>query len=83
MGNLASNKVYDWTKEDYAVSATMQAYFANFIKTGNPNSTGLPLWPATKTSKPVPVMRIDVKSAVEKDANENRYRTLEKLADKK
>jgi para-nitrobenzyl esterase len=83
MGNLASNKVYDWTKDDYAVSATMQAYFANFIKTGNPNSAGLPQWPATKTSKPVPVMHIDVKSGMEKDVNEKRYRTLEKLADKK
>src|SRR5207244_5158015 len=42
MGNLDSNKVYDWTPDDHKVSKVMQEYFANFIKTGNPNGTGLP-----------------------------------------
>ena len=83
MGNLKSNKVYAWTKDDYAVSATMQSYFANFIKTGNPNGAGVPNWTATKTSKPVPVMRIDVKTVLEKDAHESRYRLLERLAENK
>ena len=83
MGNLHYNKVYAWTKDDHAVSATMQAYFANFIKTGNPNGANLPNWPATKTSKPVPVMRIDVKTVLEKDAHEARYKLLEQIAEKK
>jgi len=83
MGNLPSNKVYAWTKDDYAVSATMQSYFANFIKTGNPNGVGVPNWTATKTSKPVSVMRIDVKTVLEKDAHESRYRLLERLAENK
>ena len=83
MGNLHYNKVYAWTKDDYAVSATMQAYFANFIKTGNPNGANLPNWPATKTSKPVPVMRIDVKTVLEKDAHEARYKLLEQIAEKR
>ena len=48
MGNLAGNKVYDWTPDDYKVSATMEDYFANFIKTGNPNGKGLPEWKANK-----------------------------------
>ena len=50
MGNLAGNKVYAWTPEDYKVSATMENYFANFIKTGNPNGKGLPEWRANKGS---------------------------------
>jgi len=83
MGNLHYNKVYAWIKEDYAVSAIMQSYFANFIKTGNPNGPGLPTWSATKTSKPVPVMRIDTKTVLQKDAHAARYQLLEKLADKK
>jgi para-nitrobenzyl esterase len=44
MGNLPANRVYDWQPDDYTVSSVMQAYFANFIITGNPNGTGLPTW---------------------------------------
>ena len=46
LGNLATNHVYAWTAADREVSATMEGYFANFIKTGNPNGPGLPHWPA-------------------------------------
>jgi para-nitrobenzyl esterase len=46
LGNLDGNQVYAWTEDDRAVSRRMQAYFVNFIKTGNPNSPGLPNWPA-------------------------------------
>ncbi len=45
LGNLDSNKVYAWTPEDYKVSKVMQEYFANFIKTANPNGPALPDWP--------------------------------------
>ena len=45
LGNLAYNKVYAWTPDDYQVSHQMQAYFAQFIKTANPNVPGAPVWP--------------------------------------
>jgi len=45
MGNLPLNPVYAWTPQDHAASKTMQGYFVNFIKTGNPNGAGLPEWP--------------------------------------
>ena len=45
LGNLDSNKVYAWTAEDHQISQLMQSYFANFIKSGNPNGPGLPEWP--------------------------------------
>ena len=35
-------------------------HFANFIKTGNPNSPGMPNWPVVTANAPVQVMRIDV-----------------------
>lgn len=46
LGNLDSNRVYAWTPTDHHVSQAMEGYFANFIKTGDPNGTGLPAWPA-------------------------------------
>jgi para-nitrobenzyl esterase len=81
MGNLRSNKVYAWTPDDYKVSRIMQQYFANFIKTGNPNGTGLPKWPATNSSKPVPAMHIDVNTRVVPDTHSDRHFVLEKLSD--
>jgi para-nitrobenzyl esterase len=45
LGNLDANPLYVWTADDRKVSATMSAYFANFIKTGNPNGRALPIWP--------------------------------------
>ncbi len=41
MGNLGTNKVYAWTPDDHKVSQQMQDYFANFIKSGNPNGKDL------------------------------------------
>ncbi len=34
------------TPEDEKAAQQMNAYWANFVKTGNPNGTGLPDWPA-------------------------------------
>jgi carboxylesterase type B len=52
MGNLATNTTYAWTPADYKVSATMESYFANFIKTGNPNGAALPKWNANTKRRP-------------------------------
>ncbi|WP_461488204.1 carboxylesterase/lipase family protein, partial [Pontibacter sp. HJ8] len=60
LGNLYSNKVYAWTPEDQQVSDVMLNYFANFIKTGNPNGKGLPVWPAANKGAKVQVLHIDV-----------------------
>jgi para-nitrobenzyl esterase len=73
MGNLSTNKVYAWTEDDYKVSSIMQEYFANFIKKGDPNTAGLPDWPAVSTGRPVPVMHIDVNTRVESGKHEERY----------
>ena len=79
MGNLATNPVYAWTEDDYAVSETMQAYFANFIKTGDPNGSGLPTWPDAGSSEDdaVMVMRIDVNSEAEPEQHRDRYLFLD------
>jgi para-nitrobenzyl esterase len=73
MGNLSTNKVFAWTKEDYAVSAVMQEYFANFIKHGDPNGAGLPKWPAANSGSGVPVQHIGVKTRTEPEQHRDRY----------
>ncbi|MDU0353686.1 carboxylesterase family protein [Paraglaciecola aquimarina] len=51
LGNLDVNPLYHWRPEDYLVSKTIQQYFINFIKTGNPNSKGLVKWPPFEQNK--------------------------------
>jgi para-nitrobenzyl esterase len=80
LGNLATNKTYAWTPADYKISAEMESYFANFIKTGNPNGSGLPEWPAENSGDAVRFMRIGVDTRVETEQHRDRYLTLDKLA---
>lgn len=79
MGNLPLVKEYAWTADDYKVSEVMQNYFANFIKTGNPNGTGVPEWKVAKAGEAnPPVMILDVNSRTENAANDARYKFLDK-----
>ena len=79
LGNLDTNKVYAWTPGDYRVSKTMQAYFANFIKKGDPNGPGLPAWPAVERGKPAQVMRLDVESRSDVEKHRERYLFLDQF----
>ncbi len=81
LGNLATNKVYTWTPDDYQVSKTMQGYFANFIKTGNPNGAGLPSWPAASQQNGQ-LLRLDATTKAEPDQTRARYLFLEQHAGK-
>lgn len=76
MGNLPLDKRYAWTQDDFKVSETIQGYFVNFIKTGNPNGAGLPNWPAY-SSPGYQRMRIDVTSVAETEPERARYQTLD------
>jgi len=82
LGNLPTNRVYDWQPEDYKVSEIMQSFFANFIKTGNPNGFGVPMWSATNNKEPVRVMYIDKNTKLIDDKNGKRYLFLEKTVKK-
>ena len=79
LGNLATNTVYAWTEDDHKVSSTMEGFFANFIKTGNPNGGKLPKWPAANSAKPVVVMNIDVETRAEPEKHRERYEFLDRL----
>ncbi|WP_460612581.1 carboxylesterase/lipase family protein [Hymenobacter seoulensis] len=82
LGNLGTNHVYAWTPDDYKVSETMQTYFANFIKTGNPNSKGIPVWPVTTAGKNSQLLRIDVRTRPEPETDRARYLFLDKQVGK-
>jgi len=77
MGNLATNPHFEWGPDDYRVSDVMQGYFANFIKTGNPNAPGLPTWPAYVGSDGFQIMRLDVESHAEPEKTRPRYLFLD------
>jgi para-nitrobenzyl esterase len=79
MGNLRLVKDYAWTDDDYKVSETMLNYFANFIKTGNPNDGKLPEWTAAKTGDAnPPVMVLNTESKTINAKNDARYEFLDK-----
>ncbi|MGE5108663.1 MAG: carboxylesterase/lipase family protein [Sphingobacteriales bacterium] len=79
LGNLPTNRVYDWATEDYKVSDIMQNFFANFIKTGNPNGFGVPAWPTVKSGSAAVVMHIDVNTKTVTEKNRERYLLLDKF----
>jgi para-nitrobenzyl esterase len=67
MGNLDKNPVYAWQKEDYQVSESMLSYFANFIKTGNPNGGKQAQWPQLSTEDNYLIIGNESQAAVAKD----------------
>lgn len=78
MGNLPANEAYDWTVDDHRVSAIFQSYYANFVKTGNPNGLGVPAWPELDRDKPK-IMHIDAHTHAVNAPHQERYHVLDKL----
>lgn len=79
LGNLATNKVYAWTPEDYALSDLMQTYFASFVRCGDPSGAGAPAWPAINRVEPPQYMVLDVESRAVTDCLRERYLLLERI----
>ena len=77
MGNLATNTHFEWGPADHKLSEVMQGYFANFVKTGNPNGPGLPSWPTYGSSDGFQIMRLDVESRAEPEKTRARYLFLD------
>lgn len=84
MGNLATNRVYDWQPADYKVSEIFQQLYLNFVKTGNPNGLGVPNWPAIKPNQGSSmIMIIDENTRLEQDTTRPRFQLLDKLSSRK
>lgn len=79
LGNLGRNSVYAWTEDDRRISTVMQGFFANFIKTGDPNGAELPAWRPANSGSGVHVMHIGVHSRAEPEQHRERYQFLESV----
>ncbi|PWY70924.1 carboxylesterase [Aspergillus heteromorphus CBS 117.55] len=55
--NYAFNNLYatdkPWAAADYAIADKLSDYWANFIRSGNPNGDGLQEWPVNSAESPV------------------------------
>ncbi len=81
MGNLNLDTRYAWTADDHKVSDTMQGFFANFVKTYNPNGAGLPQWPTYDAKSNYTRMHLDVASKAEPEPDRARYQTLDAIVE--
>ena len=79
MGNLATNTHFEWGAADHMLSQIMQAYFANFTRTGDPSGPGLPAWPTYDDSSAFRTMRLDVEPRAEPESARARYLLLDSL----
>ena len=80
LGNLPGNTVYAWTDTDRRVSELMQGYWAQFIKTGDPNGPGLPRWPAaadTEGGLTRQAIGAETRTLIDRDAA--RYEFLQRI----
>ncbi len=72
---MLDSKKADWQPDDYTVAKTMNAYWANFIKTGDPNAPGLANWP--QFGKTHEVMHLNVQCQALPEEHRDRYEFLD------
>ncbi len=66
--------------DDQRVAAMASGYWVNFVKSGNPNGKGLPLWPSYREDAR-PTLHIDVNSTVSNNAEKIRHEFLASVLD--
>jgi para-nitrobenzyl esterase len=72
-GQLDSKAGVVWTPETRALSDSMQKYWANFARSGDPNGPGLPKWPVYSAADGWTVMFLDSTPAAHADELRDRY----------
>lgn len=77
LGNLHLSPMYGWAPEDRRLSEAMQAYLAQFIASGDPNTSSLPRWPEYVSGQR---MIFDVSIRAEADFAAARGRVLEAIS---
>ncbi|HEY1471654.1 MAG TPA: carboxylesterase family protein [Candidatus Acidoferrum sp.] len=80
---LKSQAGVPWTEDDFKVSEAMASYWVNFVKTGNPNGSGLPNWPKSDSKDGYQVMHLSGKNIqAGPDTRRGRYEFLDAHAAK-
>jgi len=73
---LASQPTWAVTEDDRRVATQMSGYWANFIKTGNPNGAGLPEWPRYDPAARPQRMRIGLETGAIADPDFAKFQAL-------
>ncbi len=63
-GVIDSRKGIAWRPQDYAMSEQIMSYWTNFARTGNPNGSGLPLWPVYSPASGARVMYLNQPTSI-------------------
>jgi para-nitrobenzyl esterase len=72
------------TEAEYELAQKMNQYWINFAKTGNPNGTGLPNWPAyNKQNQDMLDVELDGKIISKPDPRKTRFNVIEKAMKKR
>ena len=77
--NVLNRSRTDWEPADRKVARTMADYWANFIKTGDPNGEGLAEWPEFGANGQV--MYLDADSAAGPEEHRVRHEFLDEIAE--
>lgn len=75
--NVLGSRRLPWRPEDRQASDRMATYWTNFAKTGSPNATDLPKWPAYRAEDGYQVMRLAADSSAAPDTHRARYEFFE------
>jgi para-nitrobenzyl esterase len=67
-----------WEPCDYALSNVMLQYWANFVKTGNPDGRDLPVWPRYESRKGNNLMYFDHDAQAVPDRRVGRLEVLDR-----
>jgi para-nitrobenzyl esterase len=78
-GTLDSRNIAVWRPEDRKLSDQIGAYWTNFARTGDPNNTGLPVWPTYNAKGGWQVMHLDASPQARPDAQRSRYLFLDSV----